>query len=330
MDHQRYRRMHGHTMPSMKRAEFEVALKGKKQIAAGTMAFVFEKPNGFQFRAGQHIRMTLIDPSETDNEDNSRFLSLASTPQDADLVIAMRMRDTAFKRVLGRMQIGETALIQILLDVPDGAFALHEDASKPAVMLAGGIGAVPAYSMIKDAIERKLPHKIFLFYSNRRPEDAPYLEELQTLAKQNPKFKLIATMTALDKSTKSWRGETGYINKELLQKYLNNLNSSIYYIAGLTNMVNAMKALLKEMGVSEHNIHAEDFSNFKMGLINMTDNPKRIKNYLLFFIIGLIILMVVIAHAGAAVSLYKTFSLNNPITYSLIVISLAVVLFKFK
>ena len=93
--------MHGHTMLSMKKAEFEVALKGKKQIAEGTMAFVFEKPNGFQFRAGQHIRMTLIDPSETDNEDNSRLFSLASTPQDADLVIAMRMRDTAFKRVPG-------------------------------------------------------------------------------------------------------------------------------------------------------------------------------------------------------------------------------------
>ena len=102
MDHQRYRRMHGHNMLSMKKAEFEIALKGKKQIAEGTMAFVFEKPNGFHhFRAGQHIRMTLINPSETDSEGNGRFFSLASTPQDADLVIAMRMRDTAFKRVPG-------------------------------------------------------------------------------------------------------------------------------------------------------------------------------------------------------------------------------------
>src|SRR5438552_9519752 len=159
MDHERYRRMRGHTMPSMKKAEFEVALKGKKQIAEGTMAFVFEKPNGCHFKAGQHVRLTLINPSETDSEGDSRFFSLASTPQDADLVIAMRLRDTAFKRVLGRMQMGETALIQILLGVPHGAFALHDDASRPAVMLAGGIGVAPAYSMIKDATERKLPHK---------------------------------------------------------------------------------------------------------------------------------------------------------------------------
>src|SRR6266852_2809985 len=268
MDHQRYRRMHGHTMLSMKKAEFEVALKGKKQIAAGTMAFVFEKPNGFQFRAGQHIRMTLIDPSETDNEDNSRFFSLASTPQDADLVIAMRMRDTAFKRVLGRMQIGETALIQILLDVPDGAFALHEDASKPAVMLAGGIGVVPAYSMIKDTTERKLPHEIFLFYSNRRPEDAPFLDELDHLAQQHPSFQLMATMTKPEKSAKTWRGETGYIDHSMLERYVDDLKSPIYYLAGLPEMVSAMKTMLKDSGVNEENIRAEAFSGFIMHLNN--------------------------------------------------------------
>jgi len=54
--------------------------------------------------------MTLIDPSETDNEDNSRFFLTRQYSSDADLVIAMRMRDTAFKRVPGRMQNRETAL----------------------------------------------------------------------------------------------------------------------------------------------------------------------------------------------------------------------------
>jgi hypothetical protein len=43
-----------HVRPSMKRAAFEVALKEKKLLAEGTIAFVFEKPNGFHFQAGQH------------------------------------------------------------------------------------------------------------------------------------------------------------------------------------------------------------------------------------------------------------------------------------
>src|SRR5712691_12067270 len=97
--------MHGHfpfnhSRSSKKIVAYEVALKDKKQIAEGTIAFVFEKPNGFHFKAGQHIRMTLMNPPETDSEGNSRFFSLANSPQEKDLVIAMRMRDTAFKRVL--------------------------------------------------------------------------------------------------------------------------------------------------------------------------------------------------------------------------------------
>ncbi len=246
--------MHGtflfnHVRPSMKRVAYEVALKEKKRLAEGTIAFVFEKPNGFHFKAGQHIRMTLMNPPETDSEGNSRFFSLANSPQEKDLVIAMRMRDTAFKRVLGRMPIGDKVRLEILLKSPHGSFTLHDDPSKPAVFLIGGIGIVPAFSMIKDATERKLPHEIFLFYSNRRPEDAPFLDELEHLAKQNPSFKLIATMTRPEKSAKTWRGGTGYIDHSMLERYVDDLKSPIYYLAGLPEMVSAMKTMLTDSGV---------------------------------------------------------------------------------
>jgi ferredoxin-NADP reductase len=261
--------MHGHyppkhSMPSMKKTAFEVALKDKKQIAEGTFAFTFEKPNGFHFRAGQHVRMTLIDPPETDSEGNSRFFSLASSPQEKDLLIAMRMRDTAFKRVMEGMQSGDKVLIEILQDVPHGAFELHDDASKPAVFLIGGIGIVPAFSMIKDAIERKLTHRIFLFYSNRRPEDAPFLDEFENLAKQNASFQLVATMTQTQKSAKSWQGETGHINGSMITKYVGDLQSPIYYIAGLPEMATAMKKLLTDSGVNEDRIRAEEFTGFNL------------------------------------------------------------------
>jgi len=270
---------HGHYSPnhsgvSKKKTSFEVALKDKKQIAEGTIAFVFEKPNGFHFKAGQHIRVTLINPPETDVEGNSRFFSLANSPQEKDLLIAMRIRDTAFKRVLERMQTGDKVLIEILPEVPHGAFALHDDASKPAVFLIGGIGIVPAFSMIKDATERKLPHTIFLIYSNRRPEDSPFLDELENLAKENPSFKLIATMTEAEKSAKPWRGESGYIDHSMLKKYLDDLESPIYYIAGLPEMVSAMKTLLTDSGVNEDSIHAEEFTGFNLNEIHRVGNHK--------------------------------------------------------
>jgi len=260
------------------RAAYEVALNGKRQIAEGTYAFTFEKPVGFHFNAGQHVRMTLIDPAETDAEGNSRFFTMASTPQEPDLVFAMRMRDTAFKRVLSRMRPGEKVRIEMLLESPHGSFVLHEDASEPAVFIVGGIGIVPAYSMIKDAIQRNLPHEMFLFYSNRRPEDAPFLAELENLAKQNPSFTLIATITAPDKSAQLWQGETGFISRAMLEKYVDDLKSPIYFVAGLPDMVGAMQSVLAEVGVSEDNIRAEEFAGFDMGHIEEDSNSGR-KNH---------------------------------------------------
>jgi ferredoxin-NADP reductase len=329
-----------HFRPSKKRVAFEVALKEKKQIAEGTIAFIFEKPNGFHMRAGQHVRMTLIDPPETDSEGNSRFFSLANSPQEADLVIALRMRDTAFKRVLGRMQIGDEVRIETLLKSPHGSFALHDDASKPTVFLIGGIGIVPAFSMIKDALERKLPHPLFLFYSNRRAEDAPFLEELETLAKQHPSFKLIATLTEPEKQASSWGGETGRIDHSMIKRYVDDLTSPIYYIAGLPEMVSAMKTVLTDLGVSEDNIRAEEFTGFimgqdgPMGQHDMTHSNKKRMRPLLLVAMVLLIIVVVSLHAVGAISLSKTsfgaFSLNNSIFYVLIGLFFAFVLFKFK
>lgn len=239
-----------------KRAAYEAALKGKRPIAEGTYEFVFEKPEGFRFHAGQHRPMTLLDPPEDDAEGNSRFFTIASTSQEPDLVFALRMRDTAFKRVLSRMQAGEKVLIEILLGNPPGSFVLQEDASKPAVFIVGGIGIVPAYSMIKDALQRKLPHKISLFYSNRRPEDAPYLNELQDLAEQNSSFKLIATMSQPRQSAQGWEGEIGVINRAMLAKYVDDLRSPIYYVAGLPDMVHTMQTVLAEVGANKENIHS--------------------------------------------------------------------------
>jgi len=304
MDHDRYRRMHGRSGASMKPASFEVELRGKTQIADDSWAFVFKRPDGFRFKAGQHVRMTLIDPSEMDREGNSRFFSLASTPQEADLVIAMRMRDTAFKRVLGRLQIGDKALIQVLLDVPHGAFALHEDASRPAVFLAGGIGIVPAFSMIKDAIERELPHRLVLFYSNRRPEDAAYLADLQELAARNPSFKLVATMTETGRSARSWTGEIGRIDHSMLGRYVADPLLPFYYISGLPEMVSVMRTMLADSGVGEDSIQAEEFTGFNLNQLgNVAGHTWR--RYIPQATMALAATAVVVLHAGAAVSIFR-------------------------
>jgi ferredoxin-NADP reductase len=176
----------------------------------------FEKSASFVFTAGQFIDMDLLSPSETDAEGNTRGFSVSSAPYEDTIMVATRLRDTAFKRVLKTMPL-ET---EVKIEGPFGDLRLHNDAKRAAVFLAGGIGVTPFRSILLDAANRKLPHHIFLFFSNHRPEDTPFLDELQSLEKRNANYKFIWTMTSMEKSTLSWRGERGVIDKEMLDRHL--------------------------------------------------------------------------------------------------------------
>ena len=239
-------------------AVFVVKLRGSEQVAEGTTAFHFEKPADFQFKAGQYIRMTLIDPPETDAEGTSRTFTIASAPYEEDLMIATRIRDTAFKRVLKSLEPGS----EVQLKGPFGSLTLHDDQSRPAVFLAAGIGITPFRSIALQAASLRLPHHLFLFYTNRRPEDTAFLDELDGLESTNPNYHFIPTMTKPGDSKQSWQGETGYVNKEMIARVVGDLKSPIYYSAGPPALVEAMKTLLLDAGVDGGNIHAEGFSGY--------------------------------------------------------------------
>lgn len=236
----------------------ETILTTHEEIAEGTMAFHFARPSGFEFRAGQSIDVTLLNPPETDAEGNTRAFSIASAPFDADLMIATRMRDTAFKRVLRTAPSG----FKVKIEGPSGSFVLHRKAEKPAVFLTGGIGITPALSIVRQAAHDKAPQQIYLFYSNRRPEDTAFLDRMTKAANQNPNFHLIATMTEMEKSKREWSGETGFINDDLLRKNLKTLQGPIYYLAGPPAMVTAMRRILTEAQVDEDDIRTEEFSGY--------------------------------------------------------------------
>jgi ferredoxin-NADP reductase len=236
----------------------ETRLLRRETVADGTMAFHFERPAGFAFDAGQNVQLTLVDPPQTDAQGTSRPFTIASAPHERDLMIATRMRDSAFKRVLKSTDLGLKATI----DGPNGVMVLHEDTARPAVFLAGGIGITPFLSMARHAAQQRLPHRIHLFYSNRRPEDAAFLDELRALENANPNYRLVATMAEAEKSSRAWSGETGFIRREMLERHLPDLLHPVYYFAGPPAMAMAMQAMLAECGVSENDMRSEEFYGY--------------------------------------------------------------------
>ncbi len=233
-----------------------VKLIKKEEVANGTMAFYFEKPEGMEFRAGQFADYTLINPPETDAEGDTRGFSLVQAPFEDDLVAATRMRDTAFKRVIKDLPIGT----EVKFDGPYGDFTLHKTETTPAVFIIGGIGVTPVRSMIAQATHDKTAHKLLLLHSSRTPADLPFLADFQKLAAENPNFTYVPV--ASDESPEDWQGERGRVDADMIKKYVDDINAPIYYLSGPEGMVKAMRQLLVELEVNEDNIRTEEFAGY--------------------------------------------------------------------
>jgi ferredoxin-NADP reductase len=233
-------------------------LKERRMVAEGTMAFHFEKPPGFAYVAGQAGDWILQHPAKTDKEGNKRSFTLASAPYEEDLFFATRLRETAFKEDLQSTDLGS----QVDFDGPWGELTLHDDPAVPAVFLTGGIGVTPFRSIVLQWAHDELEHSLFLFYSNRRPEDAAFVDELQAVAKQRAKFTFLPTMTEMEKSKMPWSGAQGYIDQAMLRRSLTDLNRPIYYLSGPPKMVESMQKLLTDSGVKQERVRTESFDGY--------------------------------------------------------------------
>lgn len=226
----------------------DVVLAGGEEIAEGTMAFRLSRPPGFAFKAGQSVSVALIEPPPEPNSARRTF-SLASAPFEGELMVATRMREgSAFKRTLKVLPPGAP----VRINGPLGDMTLHEDAARPAVFIAGGIGITPFRSMLLQAEHDRLEQRLYLAYSNRRREHAAFLAELEALAQRNPRFRLLALMTEAQ----------GMITGEVLKEFTAEAASAVYYLAGPPAMVEAMKAMLAHAGVAAEDVRSEEFFGY--------------------------------------------------------------------
>jgi ferredoxin-NADP reductase len=235
-------------------------LVGTDMVADGTAALTFEVEGGsFAFKAGQTCDLTLLSPTYEDAQGSARTFSIASSPADLPRVMfATRLTGSAFKRSLLEAKPGAT----IDLDGPFGSFTLHQNATKPAIFLAGGIGITPFRSIIKDAVERGLPRELRLFYSNRTLASTAFLRDLEEWAKKAPGFRLVPTLTE-PAGSGTWAYETGLLDREFLARHLDaRAGESIFYVAGPPGFVKAMMDVLPAVGADPDNIRAEEFAGY--------------------------------------------------------------------
>jgi len=226
-----------------------------REVAKGTLLVTFAVEDYPDYRPGSYFWVELPERGHQDEKGLRRHISLVTAPTEKGIVgLATRLRDTAFKRTLAELEIGDA----VEVEEPKGSFLLPEDTSAKYVFVAGGIGITVFRSMLRYIRDEQLPYEVMLVYSNRDRESAAFLDELSELERALPGFKLVLTMT----DEPGWEGESRRIDAAVLQDHLGELERYNFLVAGPPAMTEAVVAELHGAGVSEESVLADSFSGY--------------------------------------------------------------------
>jgi ferredoxin-NADP reductase len=207
----------------------------------------FEKPQGFDYLAGQYVVLILGDSSDG----MKKPFTLSSSPTEGFLEITKKLTGHPFSNTFTELKSGD----RVSINGPFGNFTFQEEYTNIG-MLSGGIGITPLRSMIKCSIDKKANANIVLLYSNRSENDIPFRDELEAAKIENPNIKVINTIT---RPGPAWKGITGRINAEMIKKFIPDYQKRTFFTCGPQMMVDAMVSLLNELEVPKEQIKREIF-----------------------------------------------------------------------
>ena len=268
---------------SRKTPEIELTLLEKiKSEGTDVMSFKFSKKQGEQkkweedsqnikeildYKAGQ---FAFFDIGEVYNDSKGpiRHFTISSSPTEDFIMLSTRIRDSPYKQRLASLEKGAKVKVR----GPQGEFVIHEDYSKTAIFVSGGIGVTPFRSMIKYATDMQLPLKIIMFDSNKNKENVLFKKEFDEWTSQNKNISIIYNLTEEKNPQEQqsspmdiWKGEYGRIDKAMILRYVDSstLKDSLFYICGPPNMLKAMKSLIQEeLKIPEEKIKVEEFTGY--------------------------------------------------------------------
>lgn len=230
--------------------EFEGEVLESRQLTPSAHHIRVSRPEAFTYDPVQYTYLSLRT-EEADDFSDYRPMSLASSPTRPDLEYGARLSQSAWKRAFAALEPGDT----VLVEGPAGHFVLEE--TRPAVMLAGGIGITPLKGMIEYATDEELAIPITLVYSNRSAEEIAYREELAAAEEANPRLSIMHTLTR--QVPEAWPGRQGRIDRELLNQLREEQPDAVWYICGTPGMVEEMAGILDSLGVPQEDILYEQF-----------------------------------------------------------------------
>ncbi len=231
--------------------ELKAKLVSIKDLTHDVKQFTFEP--SIDFEAGQFV---MINIDDGDEPSTSRAYSIASTPNDDQLSLAIKLLpDGRGSKFLANVKEGDA------LDMkgPFGHFVIDKDSDKDLVFVATGTGVAPMHSMIGSLLANGDLRNMTLFFGVRHIKDIFWREKFEELASKYENFDFKLTLSQPE--DESWNGHIGRVTAILPEANFDFSRIQVY-ICGNKSMIDHVKEFFVEQGVPEVDIKNEVFWAF--------------------------------------------------------------------
>ena len=206
-----------------------------------------------RFWAGQFVELSVPQAGVT------RSYSMASTQSSPDTVrfIIRKYPEGAFSSLLdGDLKPGTP----VTLKGPYGSCFRREERPGPMVLVGGGSGMSPLWSILQDHIESGEQRPIRFYYGARTRKDLFFVEEFAAIAAKLPDFEFIPVLSQATEED-AWQGETGFVHEvERIQRARPQPGEVDAYTCGPPPMVDALLPVLQRLGVALDRTYVDKFT----------------------------------------------------------------------
>jgi ferredoxin-NADP reductase len=227
-----------------------VAFVERVPVCEGTASFVFERPEGYTFAAGQHFALTL----QTAEGEQTKHFSHCDAPGDERSQLTTRLTGSPFKSALEALRPGDP----VAMTGPYGELTIGEGVTK-AAFLVGGVGITPARSIVRDSVLRRTGLTALVFDGNLDQSCIPFLKEFREYEQSGP---LVRFVHVLEKPSSAWAGERGFITAEIVRRHCDPFDGWHWYVAGPPAMTKAMDLVISSLELPSGRVSREPFSGY--------------------------------------------------------------------
>lgn len=204
---------------------------------------------GIDFEPGQFAWITIGRSPFGVREHPFSFSSSAAEPAHPTMTIK-ELGD--FTRTVGEVRPGTIAY----LDGPHGVFVPRRMEATAYVLIAGGIGITPIMSILRTFADRGETRPSTLIYASDSWDTITFREEIEALRERIP----LTVVHVLRNPPDDWEGESGYVDRELIARYMPpDVEAAAYLLCGPDPVTEAAESALLELGVPHGQIRIERF-----------------------------------------------------------------------